>query len=141
LAGAASLMCAFLVIEARSSHPMLPLGLFRNHAFTGVQIAAFSVSATLFALALYLTLYLQEFLGEGPLVAGEHFFALTGVLFVSAQCPPAGFPAFPRASRSALVGTHRTRTHSHVRLSQTDKWTALIPGLIVAGAGSGIVIR
>src|SRR4051794_18134684 len=55
LTGAAVLMVAFVAIEARSKEPMLPLELFRNRSFTGVQIAAFAISSSLFALFLYLT--------------------------------------------------------------------------------------
>ena len=40
--------------------------LFRNRAFTGAQVAAFSISASFFALFLYLTLYLQEVLHLSP---------------------------------------------------------------------------
>src|SRR5215204_1493098 len=43
-AGAAVLMGAFLAIERRVAEPMLPLGLFKRPAFTGVQLAAFAVS-------------------------------------------------------------------------------------------------
>ena len=60
LAAAAVLMAAFIAIERRVAEPMLPLGLFRSRAFTGVQLAAFAVSASMFALFLYLTLYLQQ---------------------------------------------------------------------------------
>ena len=63
---------------------MLPLELFANRAFTGVQIAAFAISASLFALFLYLTLYLQQFLGNTPLGAGERYLPLTVVTFVVA---------------------------------------------------------
>ena len=49
--------------SAGSREPMLPLGLFRGRAFTGVQLAAFAVSGSMFALFLYLTLYLQNYLG------------------------------------------------------------------------------
>ena len=63
LTGAGVLMAAFVAIERRVAEPMLPLGLFRRGAFTGVQLAAVAVSASLFALFLYLTLYLQNYLG------------------------------------------------------------------------------
>ena len=53
-----------------SREPMLPLGLFRRRAFTGVQLAAFAVSGSLFALFLYMTLYLQNYLGYSPLRGG-----------------------------------------------------------------------
>src|SRR3954462_10555275 len=57
-AAAAALLAAFFAIERRVSQPMLPLGFFRRRAFTGVQLAAFAVSGSMFALFLYLTLYL-----------------------------------------------------------------------------------
>src|SRR4051812_11935801 len=41
LAGALVLLAGFLAIERRSTHPMLPLRLFRIPSFTGAQIAAF----------------------------------------------------------------------------------------------------
>src|SRR5918995_2371624 len=65
-AGAAALMAAFVAIESRVKEPMLPLGLFRLPSFTGVQLAAFAVSGSMFALFLYLTLYLQNYLGYTP---------------------------------------------------------------------------
>ncbi|MGO9884472.1 MAG: MFS transporter, partial [Solirubrobacteraceae bacterium] len=54
-AGSAVMLGAFAAVERRVAEPMLPLGLFRSRAFTGVQLAAFAVSASLFALFLYLT--------------------------------------------------------------------------------------
>ena len=46
-------------------------GCSASPAFTGAQIAAFTLSASLFAMFLYLTLYLQEVLGYSPLQAGR----------------------------------------------------------------------
>src|SRR4029079_7154222 len=48
--GATLLLAAFVAIEARVREPMLPLQLFRRPAFTGVQLAAFAVSSSIFAL-------------------------------------------------------------------------------------------
>src|ERR671919_677750 len=56
LAAAGLLLAAFIAIERRVREPMLPLGLFKRPAFTGVQIAAFAVSGSMFALFLYITL-------------------------------------------------------------------------------------
>ena len=71
------MLAAFAAIEQRVAEPMLPLGLFRRRAFTGVQLAAFAVSASLFALFLYLTLYLQNYLGYSPLQAGLRYLPIT----------------------------------------------------------------
>src|SRR5213075_1156469 len=54
-AGAAALLSAFLGIERRKREPMLPLGLFRIPTFTGAQVGAFAISASMFAVYLYLT--------------------------------------------------------------------------------------
>ena len=56
---------------------MLPLHLFRSGAFTGVQLAASAVSASMFALFLYLTLYLQNYLGYSPIQAGLRYLPIT----------------------------------------------------------------
>src|SRR5918999_1354945 len=81
LAGAAVLMALFIAIETRVKQPMLPLQLFRKPAFTGVQLAALAVSASMFALFLYLTFYLQGYLGHDPLEAGLRYLPFTIVTF------------------------------------------------------------
>src|SRR4051812_12130421 len=50
LAAAAILFAAFVAIEARSSHPMLPLRLLRSGDFTGAQLTAFAISGSFFAI-------------------------------------------------------------------------------------------
>ena len=76
---------------------MLPLGLFRRRAFTGVQLAAAAVSASLFALFLYLTLYLQNYLGYSPLQAGLRYLPITLVPFLVAPLAVALMARVPRA--------------------------------------------
>lgn len=85
--GSAVVLAAFVVIELRVPEPMLPLGLFRRHAFTGVQLAAFAVSSSLFALFLYLTLYLQNYLGLSPFAAGVRYLPITALSFLVAPWP------------------------------------------------------
>ena len=61
---------------------MLPLGLFRIKEFTGAQIAAFSISASFFAIFLYMTLYLQQILGLSPIKAGLVYLPATVLIFL-----------------------------------------------------------
>ena len=56
LISSAALLMAFLAVQRRVRQPMLPLGLFRRPSFTGVQLAAFTMSGSLLAMFLYLTL-------------------------------------------------------------------------------------
>ena len=71
LIGAGGRCCsAFIAIELRSDHPMLDLSLFRKPAFNGVSAVAFGLSAGMFAMFLYLTIYMQGVLGFSPLGGG-----------------------------------------------------------------------
>lgn len=139
-AAAAVLLGAFFAIERRVSEPMLPLGLFRRRAFTGVQLAAFAVSGSMFALFLYLTLYLQSFLGYSPIDAGLRYLPITlGAFFVA---PFAGMALAKVQARYllsaglALVGVGLLLMGE---LGVNSGWTALLVGFIVSGVGIGLV--
>ncbi len=84
LAGSAAMLLAFVAVEMRSPHPMLDFRLFRKPAFNGVSAVAFCLSAGMFAMFLYLTLYIQGVLGYEPLQAGLRFLPMTVLSFVVA---------------------------------------------------------
>jgi len=138
LGGAAAMLAAFAAIEQRVAEPMLPLGLFRRRAFTGVQLAAFAVSASLFALFLYLTLYLQNFLGYSPIQTGLRFLPITLLSFVCAAISGklSSFvpPRLLLAAGLALCAIGLFVLHG---LATSSSWTALLPGFILMGAGVG----
>src|ERR671910_44888 len=81
LVGAAVLLAAFVAVEMRQRHAMLDLSLFRKPSFTGVSAVAFALSAGMFAIFLYITLYIQNVLGYSPLEAGLRFIPLTLLSF------------------------------------------------------------
>ena len=63
---------------------MLDLTLFRTPAFAGASIVAFAISASMFSMFLFLTLYIQDVLGYDPLQAGLRFLPVTLLSFVVA---------------------------------------------------------
>jgi EmrB/QacA subfamily drug resistance transporter len=139
-AAAALLMAAFVAIESRVREPMLPLTLFRSRAFTGVQLAAFAVSGSMFALFLYLTLFLQSFLGLSAIEAGVRYLPITlGAFFIA---PFAGMALAKVQARYllsgglALVGAGLVLAGG---LDVNSEWTALLAGFIVGGIGIGLV--
>jgi EmrB/QacA subfamily drug resistance transporter len=140
LAAAAALMAAFLAIQARSSHPMLPLHLFKKPAFTGVQLAALAVSASMFALFLYLTFYLQGFLGHDPLEAGLRYLPVTVVNFFVAAATGALLSRVPArlilSSGLAITGLGLLLMGG---IDPNDEWTTLLGGFVLAGAGVGLI--
>jgi len=140
LAGAGVLLAAFVAIEQRVREPMLPLSLFRRRAFTGVQLAAFAVSGSMFALFLYLTLYLQSFLGYSPIEAGLRYLPITIASFVVA--PMAGL-ALARIQARVLMSAGLALTGAGLLLmgglGADSEWTALLAGFILSGVGVGLL--
>ncbi len=137
---AAALLAAFVLIERRVREPMLPLGLFKRPAFTGVQIAAFAVSGSMFALFLYLTLYLQNYLGLTPFEAGVRYLPITLASFFVAPLAGALLSRVPaRVMLSiGLIGTG-VGLLLMSGIQAGDDWTGLLAGFLVGGAGVGLL--
>ncbi len=140
LVGAVVLLVVFLVAELRQADPMLDLALFRRPAMVGVSLAAFTIAASIFALFLYLTLYIQDDLGYGPLAAGIRFLPITILAF--AVAPFAG-KLTVRIHARYLLGAGLLFVGAGCLLMATTHassgWTVLLPGFIVAGIGIGTV--
>ena len=140
LIGAVVLLVAFVVVEARIRYPMLDLTLFRKPTFGGACVAAFALSASMFSMFLYLTLYLQNGLGLSPLEAGVRFLPFSLLSFLVA--PLAGRMS-ARVPIRALIGGGMFLVAIALLLmrglSASSEWTALLPGFIVAGIGVALV--
>jgi Na+/melibiose symporter-like transporter len=105
-----------------------------------VQIAAFAVSASIFALFLYVTLYLQNYLGYSPLQAGIRYLPITVVSFVFA--PLAGALLSRAPARLMLAGSLTAIGVGLLLMTGLDAgdgWTAMLVGLVVVGAGVGFL--
>jgi predicted MFS family arabinose efflux permease len=136
---AAVLLAGFVAVELRQERPMLDLTLFRKPAFAGVSIAAFVLSASMFSMFLYLTLYLQNTLGFSPLEAGLRFLPITLLAFVCAALSGNLTERVPvrylMAGGLGLVGLGLVLMSG---VDASSKWTALLAGFLVAGAGIGL---
>jgi EmrB/QacA subfamily drug resistance transporter len=139
LAGAVVLLAVFVAVERRTTHPILDLSLFRKPAFCGASVAAFVLSASMFAMFLYLTLYVQNILGYSALEAGLRFMPITLVSF--AVAPVSGKLAERVGVRwfltggLILVGAGLLLMRD---IAPGDDWTALLAGFLVAGGGIGM---
>ncbi len=139
LAGAVALLAAFVAVEARSASPMLDLRLFRKPAFNGVSAVAFGLSAGMFAMFLYLTIYMQGVLDFSPLETGLRFLPLTVLSFVVAPISGALSHRIPirvlLGTGLALVGVGLFLMHG---LTPDSEISALLPGFLIAGIGIGV---
>ncbi len=137
---AAGLLVAFIFVERRMAHPMFDLGLFRLPTFTGGSVAAFGLSASIFAMLLYLVLYLQDILGYSPLGTGVRLMVISGGILVTATIAGRLTSKVPVrlliGPGLILVGVSLLLMRG---LNAGSTWTHLIPGMIVGGIGIGLV--
>lgn len=81
-AGAAILLVLFIVIELKSTNPMLPLHFFRNPTFAASNVVAASVFFALFGTTFFLALYLQNVRGFSPLETGVRLLPFTAAILL-----------------------------------------------------------
>ena len=74
----------FIAIERRAAEPVLPLALFRNRVFTISVSALFVIGALVFAISIYMPIYLQGVLGDSATVSGLTLIGFTGAWVVTA---------------------------------------------------------
>ena len=81
VAGLAAL-AAFVLVEIRSSHPMIPLGIFSSRLFTAANLVTLVVYGALAGALFLLPIQLQVVTGYTPLQAGTALIPLTIVLLL-----------------------------------------------------------
>ena len=139
LAGGVSLLAAFIAIERRARQPMLPLSLFGRRDFAAAQVGAFTISASFFALYLYMTLYLQDTLHLSALDAGLAYMPGSVLLFVASG---ASAQLSQRIAPGLQVGVGLVLVSAGLVLmtltASRSSWTVILPGDLLVCLGTGI---
>ncbi|MDB5134916.1 MAG: family efflux transporter permease subunit [Mucilaginibacter sp.] len=145
LTGGVLLLIAFLFIEARSKHPMMPLSLFANATFSGVNLLTFFLYAGLSSGMLFLSLNLVQAQGYSQLQSGLTFLPFTALMITIARF--AGSLADKHGPRLLLIVGPATAGAGLLILSfvkQTngpaDYWTTFFPGILVFGLGMSFTV-
>ena len=137
---AVAMLGAFPFVERHRRQPMFDLSLFAKPTFVGGSIAAFGMNASLYAMLLYLVLYLQNALHLSALGTGLRLAVITGGSLLTAI--PAGRLS-AHVSVRWLIGPGLMLAGAGLLLmrglSAGQSWTHLVLGFAVAGAGSGLV--
>jgi EmrB/QacA subfamily drug resistance transporter len=140
LVAAVALLAAFAAIELRRDQPMLDLRLFRVPTFTGAQIVAFSIHASMFSMFLYITLYMQNVLGYSPLETGVRFLPVSLLSFLAAPIAGKLAERYPvRAFLGGGLGLVGVGLLLMSGIDPSDDWTTLLAGFIAAGIGIGFI--
>ncbi len=132
----------FLWVEASSSHPMMPLSLFRSRTFSAANGMTLLVYAALGAVLFFLVLQLQTVAGYGPLAAGLATLPITICMVLLAsrggrlsnrigpRIPMTGGPIVMGVGTAWLV----------VIDADTTYWLDVMPALTVFGLGLALMV-
>ena len=82
---AAALLSSFVVMQAQSSQPLMPLRIFHDRSRVGAYTVMLIIGAAVFAMFFFLTQYVQIVLGFSPIKAGLAFLPVSATIVVVAQ--------------------------------------------------------
>jgi EmrB/QacA subfamily drug resistance transporter len=137
------LLAAFVAIQRRSDHPLLPLRVLADRNRAGAYLTVGIAGAGMFGVFLFLTYYLQQTLGFSPVKTGLAFLPMTASLSFAAAM--AQTRLLPRTGpRPVVVAGMLLASLGMTFLAQVDAHSTyaahVLPGLLVMGLGLGLAI-
>jgi EmrB/QacA subfamily drug resistance transporter len=134
------LLATFLLIEARSPAPLMPLGIFRLRNLVPSDLTVLLTAGAVFAAFFFVSLYLQQVLGYGPLSAGAAFLPFsagtaTGAVVARKLVPRFGVRLVTMIGLGLATGGMLYLT----QLSVDGHYASdVLPGLLPLGFGLGL---
>jgi EmrB/QacA subfamily drug resistance transporter len=136
------LLATFLVWEARTTEPMVPLSLFRSSVFTSACSTVFLMTASIFSTAYLTSQFFQVSLGDSPLQTGVRFLPWTMTPLLVA--PVAGklvdrFGARAIATPGLLLQAAGFLWLRHEAVSHAGYASYVVP-FVIAGVGISMAL-
>ncbi|MER7007754.1 MFS transporter [Dactylosporangium sp. NPDC000555] len=138
LLGGAAVIGAFVAIEARTAAPIVPLGLFRDRQRAAGYAALLLIGPSLIGPFFFLTTYLQQVRGLGPVPTGLAFLPMTAGLFAAARLVPRLLARF--GHRLVIGCSLVTLVAAGLLLSRVgpaSPYAAVLGPLVLVGVGGG----
>lgn len=136
-----ALLAIFLVIEARTSHPLLPMALLKNRNRGGAYLASFFVGIGLFSMFLFISYFFQAVLNYTPLQCGLLFLPFSAGVVISAGIASQLLPRFgPRWITFAGFVLAVIGMLGYTQLDAASQyWPNILPSMIVISLGMGLI--
>jgi EmrB/QacA subfamily drug resistance transporter len=133
---------AFVQVERRSSHPMLPLAVFSSSRFTGTNVVTLVVYAALSATFLLLVLQLQLVSGFSPMVSGASLLPVTALMLAGSSRVGAAAARFgPRPFMTVGPLVSAGGLLLMLRIGPDSGWsTDVLPAVTVFGLGLTLTV-
>jgi len=136
------LLAAFVVLQQRVAHPLLPLRIVLDRDRGGSYLAIGLSGIAIFGVFLFLTYYLQQNLGFSPIKTGLAFLPMTFAIMFSATTSQTKL--LPKVGPRPLVGSGLVLGAIGMLyltgISPDSSYaTHVLPALIVMGLGFGLI--
>jgi EmrB/QacA subfamily drug resistance transporter len=160
LAAGVALLIAFIVIESRVDHPLLPMRIFANRTRATSFVAMMIAPAAMFSMFFYLSLFIQQIMGFSPLEAGFAFLPFSfGIVIgagLSSNLITRVDPRFLSGTGTLLAGI-ALFMYSRIEVDDSPSailgalganeslgtgvnyWTELFPFIVLMAIGMGMV--
>ena len=140
IGGAIALLVAFIYNESRSKHALMPLSIFKIPGVGGANLTQLPITASLFSMFFFVTLYLQNILHYSPIRSGLSFLPVPITI---------GFMSFLMQKIIAKVGYKKPIIVGPLLLAaglfflahipvQGHYVANILPGLVLVAAGLGM---
>ena len=141
LSAAVVLLVSFVLIEMRSSHPLLPMRVLADRNRAGALLIMLCIATGLFGVFFFLTLFIQTVLGYSPIRAGIAFLPFAvGVVIGSALASPLVARIGPRPLISAGAAMVAGGMFWYSRLTEHAGYASHLLGpTLVSSFGLGLV--
>jgi EmrB/QacA subfamily drug resistance transporter len=141
LAAAVVLLAAFAVIEARSSHALLPVRLMRSRDRTGAFLISLCIGTAALGMFFFLTVFIQQVWGYSPLRSGLAYLPYVPAILVITLVSRWGVSRI--GARPLLIAGTAIAACGMFWLSRITEHSSYAEGMLgptlLLGAGLGLV--
>ncbi|MFJ6723331.1 MFS transporter [Streptomyces sp. NPDC091281] len=139
-AAAVALLALFAVAERRVATPMIDLSLLRRRGFLASSAGGLFTGLAVIGLFSFLPTVLQQALGLSPMDTAWLFLLWSGLSFtVALQARRLAGRVSSRAQLSLGFALHAAGVLTMLGAIGAGSWHRLLPGLVLAGVGSGLL--
>jgi EmrB/QacA subfamily drug resistance transporter len=141
LCAAVVLLAAFVVIEVRSPHALMPLRIFDNRNRSAANIVLLCVGTAMFGMFFFLTLFVQHVWGYSALKTGVAYLPMVGMIMAMAGLSSQLVSRI--GARPLLVAAAAISAGGMFWLSRINEHSTYVGGLLgpmlVTAAGMGLI--